>query len=467
MGMVGGTWMVRVPAAKAQAQLSDGTLGAALFAVPIGLVLGAALAERLVDRVGSAWVVRVTGVGNCLLMMTPGLASSLPELMAALLVWGIAGGTLDVGQNAQGVRVEGEYGRPVMTSMHAFFSLGAIIGALAGGGFAWAGVGLLPSLATVGVTGAVIDATASRWLLPGTHHPPAQEPSVIPAVPSGEPIGRGEHGDDADETAPVRDGGPQRQTPHGAVSPRDDPSGAVGHGTGADLALRATAPLGEGHKTGPRRLLERRRVRRAIVALGVLGICAMVGEGAVGDWSAVYLKDNLSTSAGFAALGFAAFSVTMTIGRALGDQLIHWFGVVPLIRGCGAVATAGLALGLSTANPVVAVAGFAIFGVGLSAVVPQVFAAGGRADPAHPGSGVAKVVGFGYAGMSAGPAVIGGLASRIGLHYALAIPVVLALWIAVGASALAPPGRKDVPRTRATGGEKWGRDAKHAIVKYY
>ena len=375
-GLIGGTWMARVPAAKAQAHLSDGTLGAALVAVPIGLVLGAALAERLVDRVGSAWVTRVAGIGNGLLAMTPGLASSLPGLMAALLVWGIAGGTLDVAQNAQGLLVEGEYGRPVMTSMHACYSFGAIVGALAGGGLAWAGVGLLPSLAVAGLTGVVIDASTCRWLLPGTHHPSARDHSASAMAPNGE------------------------------------------------------SPAGGDERA------ERRRVRRAIIAIGVLGICAMVGEGSVGDWSAVYLKDNLGASAGFAALGFAAFSVTMTIGRALGDRLIQRFGVVPLIRGCGAVAAVGLAVGLSTAIPAAAVAGFAIFGAGLSAIVPQVFAAGGRADPAHPGSGVAKVVGLGYAGLSAGPAVIGSIASRIGLHAALAVPVVLALWITVGASAL-------------------------------
>jgi len=64
-------------------------------------------------------------------------------------------------------------------------------------------------------------------------------------------------------------------------------------------------------------------VWRLVVALGVLGICALVGEGAAGDWSAVYLRDNLGTSAGFAALGFAAFSVTMTAGRLVGDRLIR------------------------------------------------------------------------------------------------------------------------------------------------
>ena len=91
----------------------------------------------------------------------------------------------------------------------------------------------------------------------------------------------------------------------------------------------------------PRRSAEARRVRRLIIALGVLGICGMVGEGAAGDWSAVYLKDNLGTSAGFAALAFAAFSVTMTAGRAVGDGLIHRFGTVPVIRCCGLLAPPG------------------------------------------------------------------------------------------------------------------------------
>ncbi len=183
---------------------------------------------------------------------------------------------------------------------------------------------------------------------------------------------------------------------------------------------------------GPRR----RHVRRLIVVLGVLGICGLAGEGAAGDWSAVYLRDNLGTSAGFAALGFAAFSVTMTAGRAVGDRLIARFGVVPLVRCCGLLAAAGLGSGLASDNPYAAVAGFAVFGAGLSVVVPQVFAAGGRADPQKPGSGLARVVGLGYAGMTAGPAVIGAVAARVGLHTALVIPIMLALWIAVAAPAL-------------------------------
>jgi fucose permease len=388
MGLTGGVWMARVPSAKSQAHLSDGTLGVALLAVPVGLVLGAALAERLVDRVGSALLCRICGVGSCAVLVTPGLAHRLPELMAGLFVIGIVGGTLDVAQNAQGVRVEAAYARPVMTSMHAFYSLGAILGSLAGGGLAWAGVALLPSLAAVGVAGALVDGIAGPWLLPKT--PRSAAASAAP----NEPVG-----------------------PSAATGVTDNSADA------------------------------RRRVRRLVLALGVLGVCGLVGEGAAGDWSAVYLQDNLGTSAGFAALGFAAFSVTMTLGRAVGDRLIHRFGVVSVIRVCGLIATAGLALALATSVAAVAIAGFTAFGAGLSIVVPQVFAAGGRADPFRPGSGLAKVVGLGYTGMAAGPAIIGVVAGKIGLHLALLIPVVLSAWIAVAASALHTPETTNHHRT--------------------
>jgi fucose permease len=381
MGMTAGVWMARIPAVKAQAGLSDGALGIALFAIPVGLVLGAALAERLVDHVGSAVVARAAGIGNCLLVVAPGLAGNLPELMVALLAFGVTGGTVDVAQNAQGVRVEAAYERPVMTSMHSFFSLGAMAGALAGGGFAWAGVGPLPSLAAAAAAGTLIDGYTGRWFLRG--------------LPGSEPAGR--------EAPKVQGAG--------------------------------------------RRPAEARRVRRLIIALGVLGVCGMVGEGAAGDWSAVYLKDNLGTSAGFAALAFAAFSVTMTVGRAVGDRLVRRFGTVSVVRCCGLLAAVGLTGALVSANPGAVVGGFAVFGAGLSVVVPRVFAAGGRADPVRPGSGLAKVVGLGYAGQAAGPAVIGAAASRVGLHLALAIPVLLALWIAAAAPVLAADGGGEVTRT--------------------
>ena len=254
MGMTAGVWMARIPAVKAQAGLSDAALGVALFAVPVGLVLGAALAERLVNRVGSALVARVAGVGNCLLAVPLGLARNLAELMAALLVFGLAGGTLDVAQNAQGVRVEAAYRRPVMTSMHSFYSLGAMTGALAGGGFAWAGVSPAMSLTAAGAAGARTDGFAGRWLLPGS---------------------------------------PSR-------------------GAAADAAGKNVLP-----DRPPRRSAEARRVRRLIIALGVLGICGMVGEGAAGDWSAVYP----------AVIGAAASRVGLHLALGIPVLLALWIAV--------------------------------------------------------------------------------------------------------------------------------------------
>ena len=408
MGWCSGVWLARIPAAKTQAHLSDGTLGIALFAVPVGLVLGAGLAERLVDRVGSSVLVRITGLASCVATTLPGFAHNLPVLMGGLFVIGVAGGTLDVSQNAQGVRVEAAYGRPVMTSMHAFYSLGAIVGSLAGGGFAVAGIGLLPSLAAAGITGLIVDGTAGFWLLPET------------PTPSNGPRGtQGQHGT-------------SDYWPDGTQGQHD--SGPVAHRTGSDEPAMVPSVT-----DGTPATVDRRHVRRLVLALGVLGICGLVCEGAAGDWSAVYLRDNLGTSAGLAAFGFAAFSVTMTVGRAVGDQLIHRFGVVTVIRASGVIATAGIALAISTPVAAVTIAGFTAFGAGLSIVVPQVFAAGGRADPERPGAGLARVVGLGYTGMAAGPAIIGLVANQIGLHLALVILLVLAAWIAVAASALGEP----------------------------
>lgn len=442
MGLTGGVWMARIPAAKVQAHLSDGTLGVALFAVPVGLVLGAALAERLVDRVGSTTLVRISGIASCVAAVTPGLAHALPWLMVALFAIGVSGGLLDVSQNAQGVQVETGYGRPVMTSMHAFFSLGAILGSLAGGAFAWAGVGLLPSLAAVGLLGAFIDATAGPWLLPRTSR-------IAPAASSA-PAGPALSGPAPSNSAPNWPDVPQGQLYWPDVPQAQNATGPMFHR--ANTAEPSPAPADTDVVQAPS--VTRRQVRRLVLALGLLGICGLVGEGAAGDWSAVYLRDNLGTSAGFAALGFAAFSATMTLGRAVGDRLIQRFGVVPVIRACGLIATAGLALALATPVPAVTVAGFTAFGAGLSIVVPQVFAAGGRADPERPGSGLAKVVGLGYVGMSAGPAVIGAVASRTGLRLALLIPLVLAAWIAVAApvSRTRHPGTDDRSLVQASQG---------------
>ena len=180
----------------------------------------------------------------------------------------------------------------------------------------------------------------------------------------------------------------------------------------------------------------RPKAGRYLLVLGLLALCCMMGEGAAGSWSAVYLRDNLGTSAGFAATGFAAFSITMALGRLLGDRLVARFGAAGLIRCSGLLAAGGLAAGLIIATPAAGVAGFALFGAGLSCTIPQLFSAAGNADPARRGAGLARVAGLGYLGLLGGPVVIGGCASLVGLPLALGIPVVLSLLVAASARVL-------------------------------
>ncbi|MEV0612131.1 MFS transporter [Nonomuraea sp. NPDC050404] len=185
---------------------------------------------------------------------------------------------------------------------------------------------------------------------------------------------------------------------------------------------------------------------RGIVFLGVLAFCCLVGEGAAADWSSVYLREDLAASPGLAAAGYAAFSIMMTAGRLAGDRLAARFGPVALVRCCGLLAAAGLGLALLVSHQVAGVVGFGLFGAGLSCIVPQVFSAAGHRDPAFAGRALARVASIGYLGMLTGPVFIGAVAELTGLPRALAIPALLAAFVALTATALRVRARE--PATR-------------------
>jgi predicted MFS family arabinose efflux permease len=206
-----------------------------------------------------------------------------------------------------------------------------------------------------------------------------------------------------------------------------------------DPQIESTGPPADPHPA-------RRGVMPGVLFLGVLAFCALVGEGAASDWSAVYLRDSLGSSAGFAAAGYAAFAVTMTVGRLFGDRLAATLGPVRLVRGCGMLAAVGLATALLIGHPVAGVAGFACLGAGMSCIAPQVFSAAGNRNPAMAGRALARVVSIGYIGFLTGPILIGAASTAVGLPRALAVPVLLSLFVAGTAAALRP----DRPR-RAEG----------------
>jgi MFS family permease len=179
------------------------------------------------------------------------------------------------------------------------------------------------------------------------------------------------------------------------------------------------------------------RPPRRLWALGVLGFASLLSEGAAGDWSAVYVRDELGASAATSALAFTIFSLAMASGRLVGDRLVSALGAVNLVRGGGLLAALGFGSALLLSSPMAAFAGFACLGLGLAVVVPVVFRAAGSTPGVAPGMGLAAVSSMGYAAFIGGPPVIGGLSEVWGLSPALGLLVVLSVLIAL----LAPSTR--------------------------
>jgi len=173
-------------------------------------------------------------------------------------------------------------------------------------------------------------------------------------------------------------------------------------------------------------------------ALGALAFACLLIEGASADWSGVYIKDELGASAAYAALGFTAFSVTMTLGRLFGDGLVLRLGSVRLVRLGGAIAGVGFGAALAAGAPAAALVGFACLGAGMSSVIPIVFRAAGHVPGIASSVSLSAVSSIGYLGFVAGPPAIGGIAELVGLPTALAVLVVLAALVALLARGTAP-----------------------------
>jgi hypothetical protein len=187
---------------------------------------------------------------------------------------------------------------------------------------------------------------------------------------------------------------------------------------------------------------------RLTLTLGVLCFLCMMAEGAITDWAALHLKGTFALGAGPAATGFAAFSAAMAASRFGGDWLRGHIGAVALVRGSALLAAAGLSVALLVPAPVVAIAGYAIVGLGLGNLVPIFFGAAGRIPGERPGTAIAAVATVGYTGFLVGPPVIGFIADATALTTALGILVVGCLASALAAGAVAPAERHGLAAAR-------------------
>ncbi|WP_410216785.1 MFS transporter [Paracoccus sp. (in: a-proteobacteria)] len=149
--------------------------------------------------------------------------------------------------------------------------------------------------------------------------------------------------------------------------------------------------------------------------IGLLALAAMIPEGAVLDWAAVYLQREMGASLSLAGWGFAACAGTMAVMRFLGDGLRRRLGAVLTLRISIGVAMAGLATAGLAQAPGAAIAGFALAGIGIANIVPIAFSAAGNVPGLANGVGLSVVTTMGYSGMLLAPGSIGWLAERISL----------------------------------------------------
>ncbi|MFI9803847.1 MFS transporter [Streptomyces sp. NPDC052301] len=165
------------------------------------------------------------------------------------------------------------------------------------------------------------------------------------------------------------------------------------------------------------------RTRGLVVVFGLVALCTAYGEGAMADWGALHLQQDLAAPSGLAAAGYSCFALAMTVGRATGTSLLERLGRARTVIAGGSVAAVGMLLGSLAPSVWAALTGFAVTGLGLANLFPvAVERAGALAGP----SGVAVASTLGYGGMLLGPPAIGFMADWFSLPAALTSVAALA-----------------------------------------
>ncbi|RKT22390.1 nitrate/nitrite transporter NarK [Paraburkholderia sp. RAU2J] len=339
-----GAWAVEVPRIKEGLALSDTSLGIALFAFALGAIVAMPLAGQLAPRFGSGRATALLGAAFVIALPLPAFAPSLAVLCLVLFALGAANGALDVSMNGHASTIETQWRAPIMSSFHAAWSAGGLLGAAMGAMLQKGGVGVIGGLLAPDAFIAVLIVSAA--------------------------------------TLALRDLGPRAAV---ASSGFAWPSGGV-------------------------------------MKLAMLAFLCMLVEGAVADWSAVYLRSTLNQEASVAAIGYSAFAFSMAACRIVGDVSVRRFGSSRVVALGGLVAVAGLGLVLSLPTVLSACVGFAMVGVGLANIVPVIFSAAGRST-VTPATGVSMAATAGYAGFLVGPPLIGLGAGVLGLRVALCVLV--------------------------------------------
>jgi len=341
-----GAWATALAPLKAMLSLTAGTLSLALLAMSIGGLIAMQPASHLIQRVGGTG--RATALASLafpVALALPLLAPNLYGLIAACALLGASLCLMDVAMNAHASKIESDWGAAIMSSFHAGFSLGGLLGT---------GFGAL--LLTLHVPTPLL-------LLPSA--------TLVLAV-----------------------------------------------------SLAATRFLGPGDTIKQDGHPIFRFPERAIWGLAVILTLCFMSEGAMADWSGIYLT-SLGETPARAAAGYAAFSATMVLGRVFGDFIVRRFGRALVIGAGCALAAVGLILATALPYFTVIVGGFALVGAGLANIVPCVFSTAAQ-RASSPAAGIAEVSTAGFGGFLSGPPLIGAIAARHGMRSGIGVIAVAA-----------------------------------------
>ena len=392
-GLLFASWTAHIPQIKDHIGLTDGALGLALLGAPAGSVAAMLIVARVLPVLGSKRMVQISMLGYALAGPLVGLAGSLPALFATLFAWGAFQGTLDVSMNTQAVTVERAAGRPLMSGFHACWSIGAFAGAGIGALGVAAGLSLARQLLLLALPVLLV----AGWL-------------TTSMLPDPGPFATGE----------------RQAATNGRASRGTRPTGS------------RTRPTGSGTRPARRGSV---RLSRPVLILGAIAFASMLCEGASADWASVYLRGSIHVGAAVAGLGYTVFALMMVIVRLSGNRLARRFRRERLLPALAAVATVGFTAGLLAGRSAAVIAGFGCLGMGLALVIPTVNSAAGRLPGVSPGTAIAMVSAWGWAGFVFGPPIIGQLASATSLTVALGVlPVLTACIVAATARAHALRG---------------------------
>ncbi|WP_406199857.1 MFS transporter [Kitasatospora sp. NBC_01560] len=177
---------------------------------------------------------------------------------------------------------------------------------------------------------------------------------------------------------------------------------------------------------------------RPLLPLCLAMAFAYIADASVSNYSVKYLTDGLGSPEDVAKLSYLGYMVAMLLGRAVGDRAVQHWGAVPVVRGGAALAALGFAVAAAAPGPWAGIAGFTVLGFGICAIIPQVFAAGGRLLPADSDAAVARLNLFNYVGFLIGSPLVGAIAAGSSYRWALLAPMLLVLAVLPLATRFAP-----------------------------